>query len=86
MPTNWIDHFTFRRGLYTDIPDFAIGRSGYDNWLLWKAEDSGARLIDVTRHCTVVHQRHDYSHSNGAAAVFNGADAQRAKSVQRSKD
>ena len=81
MPPNWIDHFTFPRGLYTGIPDFAIGRSGYDNWLLWKAEDSGARLIDVTSHCTVVHQRHDYSHDKGATAVFNGADAQRARAL-----
>lgn len=79
MPANCIDHFTFRRGLYTAIPPFAIGRSGYDNWLLWKAEDSGARLIDVTRFCTVVHQRHDYSHDKGAVNVFNGPDAQRAR-------
>jgi hypothetical protein len=79
MPPNWIDHFTFPRGLYTEVPRFAIGRSGYDNWLLWKAEETGARLIDVTRHCPVVHQRHDYSHSSGAAAVFGGADAQRAR-------
>jgi hypothetical protein len=81
MPANWIDHFTFPRGLYGDIPPFAIGRSGYDNWLLWKAEDSGARLIDVTRFCTVVHQRHDYSHDKGAAAVFGGPDAERAKAL-----
>jgi hypothetical protein len=81
MPANWIDHFTFPRNLYPDIPPFAIGRSGYDNWLLWKAEALGARLIDVTRFCSVIHQRHDYSHGNGAAAVFGGADAQRAKEL-----
>ena len=81
MPANWIDHFTFPRNLYPEIPAFAIGRSGYDNWLLWKAEDLGARLIDVTRVCSVVHLRHDYSHGNGAATVFGGADAQRASEL-----
>lgn len=81
MPANWIDHFTFPRGLYTDIPAFAVGRSGYDNWLIWRAEQAGARVIDVTRFCSVYHQRHDYSHADGARAVFGGADARRAQAL-----
>ena len=81
MPANWIDHFTFPRGLYAEIPDFAIGRSGYDNWLLWRASASGGRLVDVTPFCAVIHQRHDYSHGGGSNAVFSGEDAARARNL-----
>jgi hypothetical protein len=78
MPPNWIDFFTFPRGLYTDIPEFAIGRTGWDNWLVWAAAAAGAQVIDVTRFCPVIHQRHDYSHAGGAASVFAGDEARRA--------
>jgi hypothetical protein len=81
MPPNWIDHFTFPRGLYKDIPDFAIGRTGWDNWLVWAAAAAGARVIDVTRFCPVIHQRHDYSHAGGAATVFAGEEARRARDL-----
>jgi hypothetical protein len=81
MPSSWIDHFTFSRGLYADIPDFAIGRTGWDNWLVWKAAATGARVIDVTRFCPVIHQRHDYSHAGDAAAVFAGDEARRAQGL-----
>jgi hypothetical protein len=81
MPANHIDHFTFSRGLFADVPDFAIGRSGYDNWLVWKAESMGARVIDVTRACPVIHQSHDYSHAGGAASVFAGEEARRAREL-----
>src|SRR5208282_5997175 len=37
-PPQWIDYFAFRKGLYTEqIPEFVIGRPGWDNWLLWYA-------------------------------------------------
>jgi flavin-dependent dehydrogenase len=81
MPPNWIDHFTFPRALYTDIPEFAIGRTGWDNWLVWAATAAGARVIDVTRFCPVIHQRHDYSHAGGAATVFAGEEARRARDL-----
>src|SRR5688572_28576444 len=28
-PANWIDYFMFTRGLFTELPPFAIGRPGY---------------------------------------------------------
>jgi hypothetical protein len=76
-PANWIDYFMFTRGLFEDLPPFAIGRPGYDQWLIWRAADVGADVIDATDAVLAVHQRHDYSHVGTRAAVFGGVEAQR---------
>ncbi len=61
----YIDYFVFTRGLYKAIPTFAVGRAGFDNWLVWKARSAGAAVIDATRVVKAVHQNHDYSHVPG---------------------
>ncbi|HEU5309501.1 MAG TPA: hypothetical protein VFW97_19410 [Acidimicrobiia bacterium] len=75
-PANWIDYFMFTRGLFTQLPPFAIGRPGYDPWLIWRAADLGADVIDGSDFVLAVHQRHDYSHVGSRAAVFSGTEAQ----------
>ncbi len=75
-PVNWIDYFMFTRGLFTDLPAFAIGRPGYDPWLIWRAAGLGADVIDATAFVTAIHQRHDYSHVGGRSVAFTGAEAQ----------
>ncbi|MCU1353786.1 MAG: hypothetical protein JWM05_2995 [Acidimicrobiales bacterium] len=75
-PVNWIDYFMFTRGLFTELPPFAIGRPGYDPWLIWKAAELGADVIDATQHVLAVHQRHDYSHVGGRSVAFAGVEAQ----------
>jgi hypothetical protein len=74
-PANWIDYFMFTRGLFTELPPFAIGRPGYDPWLIWRAGDLGADVIDASDFVLAVHQRHDYSHVGSRAAVFTGVEA-----------
>jgi hypothetical protein len=76
-PVNWIDYFLFTRGLFTELPPFAIGRPGYDPWLIWKAADLGADVIDATAWLPAIHQRHDYSHVGKREDAFNGAEAKR---------
>ena len=66
----------FTRGLFTELPPFAIGRPGYDPWLIWRAADLGADVVDATDFVLAVHQRHDYSHVGTRAAVFSGVEAQ----------
>jgi hypothetical protein len=77
-PAQWIDYFAFRRGLYQrNIPPFVIGRPGWDNWLVWKARASGARVVDASEVVTAVHQNHDYSyHPEGREGVWQGEEAQ----------
>ncbi len=77
-PPQWIDYFAFRRGLFRErIPEFVIGRPGWDNWLLWFARSSGASLVDASAVICAVHQNHDYGyHPDGEAGVWQGEEAQ----------
>ena len=77
-PPEWIDYFIFPRGFYRDLLPFALGRAGFDNWLLWKARSLGAPIIDASEVVTVVHQNHDYSHHpQGRKGVWFGPEAER---------
>lgn len=77
-PPNWIDYFAFRKGLFFHrIPEFVIGRPGWDNWLLWFARSSGANLVDASAAVCAVHQNHDYGyHPQGEKGVWEGEEAQ----------
>ena len=72
-----IDYFVFRRGLWKDIPPFAVGRAAWDNWMLYEARRRGARVIDATAAVLCVHQSHDYSHfPEGKRGAYHGPEAQ----------
>ncbi len=60
-----IDYFIFPRHLYTEVPDFTIGRPAWDNWMVCHARTSFGMAIDASRDVVVVHQNHDYSHLPG---------------------
>ena len=57
-----IDYFVFPRSIYSDVPDFAVGRSGWDNWMIYHARKMNWPVIDLTPSLKVLHQAHDYSH------------------------
>lgn len=59
------DFFLFPWVCYRDLPDFTIGRSGWDNWMIYKARQEGWPVIDATPSLMVIHQNHDYSHLPG---------------------
>jgi hypothetical protein len=56
------DFFLFPKSCYQDVPDFTIGRAGWDNWMIYKARAEGWAVIDCTPSIMIVHQNHDYSH------------------------
>jgi hypothetical protein len=73
-----IDYFLFPKGLIIDIPPFAIGRTRFDNWLLWEARNRSGCLVDATDCVTAVHQNHDYSHVTKASVSYSdGPEAAR---------
>ena len=65
-----IDFFVFNRGSYVEIPPFAVGRVGWDNWMIYHALACRIPVVDVTEHAQVVHQNHDYSHLQGGDRAF----------------
>ena len=76
-----IDYFVFTRGLFQAIPPFAIGRTRYDNWLIWRAAQEGAVVVDVSAFVKVIHQRHDYGHMGGLVKAWEGTEARRAEEL-----
>ena len=71
-----IDYFVFPRGLWKTIPPFAIGRTIWDNWLIYGARARGAAVVDATQATMVVHQNHNYTHvPDGANRVWKGPEA-----------
>ena len=56
------DYFIFPKGLFQDIPAFALGRAGWDNWMIYAGRRAGVPVVDASEAITVVHQNHDYQH------------------------
>jgi hypothetical protein len=64
------DYFIYPREVFTEIPDFAVGRAGWDNWMLYEARNRGWALVDATASIRIIHQNHDYSHLPGGQAHY----------------
>jgi hypothetical protein len=76
-----IDYFVFNRGLFGRIPPFMIGRFVWDNWLMYRAREQGAAVVDASEVVLAVHQNHDYSY---ASAVTSSSQKQREIEYNRS--
>ncbi|HVE76722.1 MAG TPA: hypothetical protein VND22_08180 [Actinomycetota bacterium] len=75
-PVEWIDYFIFQRGTMGPLLPFAVGRPGWDNWLIWRVRSSGNPVVDATSSVVAVHQNHTYlHHPGGHAGVWEGPEA-----------
>ncbi|HWQ84879.1 MAG TPA: hypothetical protein VN363_09940 [Anaerolineales bacterium] len=69
------DYFIFPRALFAEMPDFAIGRAGWDNWMIYFARHQGWPVVDGTPSILAIHQDHDYSHLPGGQPHYNHAES-----------
>ena len=56
------DYFVYPRECFTTIPDFAVGRAGWDNWMIFHARRMNWPVVDCTPSLEIIHQNHDYAH------------------------
>ena len=70
------DLFLFPSNCYQEVPDFAIGRGGWDNWMIYRARKEGWPVIDMTPSVMIVHQIHDYAHLPGAKPHYDHPDTE----------
>lgn len=70
------DYFIFPRNVFADIPDFAIGRAGWDNWMIYQSLQQRWPVVDATDELMIVHQNHDYSHLPGGQAHYDLEETQ----------
>jgi len=59
------DYFLFPRRLFQEMPEFTVGRAGWDNWMIYHARQQGWPVVDGTPSIMIIHQDHDYSHLPG---------------------
>ncbi len=64
------DYFIFPRSCYTQVPDFVIGRSAWDNWMIYDSRRKKIPVVDLTSSVRVIHQEHDYSHLPGGKPPY----------------
>ena len=65
------DFFLFPTPCYTEVPEFTIGRAGWDNWMIYKARQEKWPVIDCTPSVMIVHQNHDYRHLPGGKSHYS---------------
>lgn len=82
-----IDWFLFPRDLQLDLPAFAVGRPGWDNWVIGRARNLGLPVVDFTGAVTVVHQRHSYEHVPGSTIRWeDGPEAEANRALAAGTD
>ncbi len=64
------DYFVYPRACFEKMPNFAIGRAGWDNWMIYEARQQGWMTVDATEDVMIVHQQHDYSHLPGGQSHY----------------
>jgi hypothetical protein len=70
------DYFIFPQDLFAEIPDFTIGRAGWDNWMIFQARQQGWPVIDATPSIMAIHQDHDYRHLPGGRPHYEHPESQ----------
>jgi hypothetical protein len=75
------DYFVFPRALFSEMPDFAIGRAGWDNWMIYHARQRGWAVVDGTPSITVIHQDHDYRHLPGGRPHYEQPESRQNESL-----
>ena len=73
-----IDYMAFPREVPWEMPPLAVGRPGWDNWVLYRARSLGLAVVDASSVVLAVHQRHGYDHVRGRIGPrWQGPEADR---------
>ena len=65
------DYFVFPKSTFEQIPPLAIGRAGWDNWMIYHGRAEMIPVIDATSAITIIHQDHDYGHLPGGVPHYD---------------
>ncbi|MBI4363922.1 MAG: hypothetical protein HY568_00675 [Candidatus Latescibacteria bacterium] len=86
-PPSGSDYFVYPRGAIGRLPSFAVGRPGWDNWMIYRARRLGWPVVDATASALVIHQNHAYGHVTQARdAAWEGPEADRHRELIGSEE
>lgn len=81
-----LDYFVFPKPLFSQLPKFAIGRPGWDNWMVGEALKNRVPVINASLVIKPIHQNHDYSHLRGnRIEAFQGQEARENERLLRAE-
>ena len=78
-----IDYFIFPKNLLSNLPDFSVGRVGWDNWVIFEAKRKKIPLFDITEFTAVIHQSHDYPAFNIGQVRKTNPEAKKNKALAK---
>jgi hypothetical protein len=70
------DYFVFPSNQFQHIPNFALGRAGWDNWMIYEARRLRIPVVDATEAITVIHQEHGYAHLPGGQPHYRHPESE----------
>lgn len=68
------DYFIFRYESFKNIPSFAVGRIGWDNWMIYEARRKKFAAIDATEFAAAIHQNHPPDKNRGTEDDLEGRE------------
>jgi hypothetical protein len=79
-----IDYFVFPRETMGPLPRFAVGRPGWDNWMIYRALSRRIPVVDASAFLPVIHQEHGYGHVKYATGNrWQGPEGDRNRALAR---
>ena len=78
-----IDYYIFPKNFLTNLPDFAVGRVGWDNWVIYEAKRKKIPLIDITGFTSIIHQNHEYPPFNAGRERKTNPEAKKNKTLAK---
>lgn len=76
-PPTGSDYFVYPRGMFRHLPAFALGRAGWDNWMIFAGRRARVPVVDATGAITAIHQAHDYRHLPGGQPHYRLPESRR---------
>src|SRR5260370_906361 len=68
------DYHVFPKRQWGTLPPFAVGRTVYDTWLIWRARSLRVPVIDATPVVMCIHQNHDRTYASLGMTAPDGID------------
>ena len=76
------DYFVFPKDVLGPLPPFAVGRPGWDNWMIYRARELRVPVVDASEAVLVIHQDHSYAHvPSPAGDRWEGPEAEKNRSI-----
>lgn len=71
-----IDYSVFPKGIWSEIPPFALGRFCWDNWLLYDAISRKIPVVDLSEYVVPIHQNENYSSLLNPRSIWRSPESE----------